>query len=207
MHDLRSVLSERIESNQRSIYTCLVPLPSYDKSGDMTYMTEPPNPIDCTGRLSGNVPHLTSIDNDNDTRGRLHYATADFYSNLYQWNNSEVANSSADGYAYESVNRFNTVCFQGHQSMYNTTTKAYDITVSLCAAQVPSCLTCSSPRFRTQATGATVFVRLLRFRFPSVQLLTLLSDPGCGRVRRGMLKALDPVSFSVRNYSLFVTCF
>lgn len=125
MHDLRSVLSENTEANQRSIFTCLVPLPTFDKSDSLSYMTEPPNPLDCTGRFSGNVPHLTSIDNDNDTRGRLHYASADFYSRLYQWcvnaaqagifcarltlafyrNNSEVGNSSADGYAYESVNR------------------------------------------------------------------------------------------------------
>jgi hypothetical protein len=161
MHDLRSVLSERTDSNKRSIYTCLVPLPTYDRTAEnSSYMADTPNPIDCTGRFSGNSPHLAHIDADNDSRGRLHYATAEFYAQLYQWNNADTGANQMDGYAYESINRYNTVCFQGHQSMYNISSKAYDVTIS-----------------NTGHWGDRVY-------------------PGCGRVRRGMMKSLEPVSFS-----------
>ncbi len=107
-----------------------MPLPTYDKSDNQHYMSEPPNPLDCTGRFSTNQAHLAHIDNDNDSRARLHYGSADFYANLYQWNNADTGANQMDGYAYESVNRFNTVCFQGHQSMYNVASKAYDMTIS-----------------------------------------------------------------------------
>jgi hypothetical protein len=75
--------------NRKSIYVAIIP--AQDLSGDETTSAAPEmmNPIDVTGSFAPNVPHLQVLDYElgNSSRNK-HYATSDFYSSLYQFNNN-----------------------------------------------------------------------------------------------------------------------
>ena len=110
------------------------------------------NPIDMTGRYSGDLAPLTDSPD-------LHYASAAFYKAVWHWN-EEV--TPMPGHAkFDSMDSSgNTVCFQGHQSMYNPSNKMMDLVIK-----------------NTGHWGDRVY-------------------PGCGKVRQGMSKVLDPVSYN-----------
>jgi hypothetical protein len=61
-----------------------------------------------------------------NTSNHRHYASSDYYSMIYQLNNS--AQTYMQTYDYAEQNRFNTLCFQGHQSTFNVNTSLYDLT-------------------------------------------------------------------------------
>ena len=127
MHNLASSATRPShKSGSESMYVCLVP---YISDGDNydTFHTEIPNPMDTTGKFSNNAPQLVALDNADGNR--RHYATADFYSRTYQFNNENTndVGLGAQGYVYDEVNRYNTVCYQGHQSGYNVSSGTFDL--------------------------------------------------------------------------------
>ena len=156
MNDVHSIFSDA-QSAKKSIYTCLVPLPTYGAKGSDEYMIEPPNPMDCTGAFSSSRGYLRALDNENQSNGRKHYATARFYQAMYGWTNSVI---DEDGHFQTSNHSWNTVCFQDHQSIYSVKGRDYSVTI-----------------MNTGHWGSSVY-------------------PGCGRVRRGMQKYLEQVTFT-----------
>jgi len=110
------------------------------------------NPIDITGRYSGDLAPLQ------DTAA-LHYASAAFYREKWGWN-EEVAPLPGHSKFDSHNGTVNTVCFQGHQSMYNPSNKMMDLVIK-----------------NTGHWGDRVY-------------------PGCGKVRQGMSKVLEPVSYN-----------
>jgi hypothetical protein len=87
------------------------------------FCSEYPNPLDLTGRYSTNNLALEHLRNGG-SGDKHHYATAPFYSQLHRFDNSAAA---SDATGFGSYNRFNSLCFQGHQAMYNTMSGAYDV--------------------------------------------------------------------------------
>jgi hypothetical protein len=134
-----------------SIFACLVPYDGARSGGDY-FAAELPNPLDVTGAYSPSNPALESLGNSRE----LHYASAQFYAQLHSWNNSAPSEYQQFG----SYNRYNTLCFQGHQAMFNVATRNYDLV-----------------QLNTGHWGPRVY-------------------QGCGKVRKGLQKALEPVSYN-----------
>lgn len=115
---------------RRSIYCCLVPAPRGAGEDDGIVIGNVPedmNPMDVTGGFAASVPHLAQLELElGNSTGRAHYATANFYSLIYQWNNSAAVHTQQ--FEYEQLNRYNTLVFQGHQSSYNPHSGLYDLT-------------------------------------------------------------------------------
>jgi hypothetical protein len=111
------------------------------------------NPIDITGAYSGDL-HPLGVD---DTG--LHYASAGFYKAYWNW--SENSAPLAGRSKFDTPDSaFNTICFQGHQSMYNPSNSMFDLVIK-----------------NTGHWGDRVY-------------------PGCGKVRQGMSKVLEPVHYN-----------
>jgi len=128
----------------KSIFAMLAPYSS----------SEYANPIDVTGRYSGNLAPL----NDPDVT-KLHFASAQFYSWLWNW--SEQSADQPSRCHFDSADATpNSLCFQGHQSMYNPSNSMFDLVVK-----------------NTGHWGDRVY-------------------PGCGKVRQGMNKLLEPVYYN-----------
>jgi hypothetical protein len=128
----------------KSIFAMLAPYSS----------SEYANPIDITGRYSGNLAPL----NDPDV-SKLHFASAQFYSWLWNW--SEQSADQPSRCHFDSADATpNSLCFQGHQSMYNPSNSMFDLVVK-----------------NTGHWGDRVY-------------------PGCGKVRQGMNKLLEPVYYN-----------
>ena len=70
------------------------------------------NPLDITGKYNGNLAALNGTDGN-----EKHFATADFYKKLWQWSD-QIADSPTRT-CFDTDEGTNTVCFQGHQSLYN----------------------------------------------------------------------------------------
>ncbi|KAK3236029.1 hypothetical protein CYMTET_53797 [Cymbomonas tetramitiformis] len=123
-----------------SLYPCLI---GYDeKIKD--------NPISVTGKFE---PHtcLQSV-------SEPHYSTANTYKDDYSFYPTNAP--SGDLPYFDSSNRGNTICFQGHQASYNHNTGHLDrVTLN------------------TGHWGERVY-------------------PGCGKVRRGLSKYLEPVNYN-----------
>jgi hypothetical protein len=109
----------------KSIYAALVPIMS--TSGDSAPTAGGyANPMDVTGRFATQIPHLARLDEEiGNTRNLLHYPCADFYSSVYRFNNS--AQTMTAEFEYQQVNRYNTLCFQGHQATYNPNNGMFDL--------------------------------------------------------------------------------
>jgi hypothetical protein len=136
-----------------SMYACLVPA----AAGRSEY--ELPNPLDSTGAFSTNNPQLANM---NGSRSGYHYATAAYYAKKYGFNNDSSASSTPDsrGYVHDVVDQYNTVCFQGHQSLFNPNNSNFDLVIE-----------------NTGHWGNRIY-------------------PGCGKVRRGFMKTLEPVTYT-----------
>lgn len=118
-------------SDTASMYACLVPAREIteDDMGEHEcnarnnsdgYM----NPMDVTGKWS-DAPNVARLDSElANPHGLLHYATADFYRKMYSFNNQSP--QATFEYAYDQMNAFNTVVFQGHQACYNPASKQWD---------------------------------------------------------------------------------
>ena len=135
-----------------SIFSMLVPYDSPRQSGDY-FAGELPNPLDVTGAYSPTNPALEHL----NSGAASHYATAPFYRQYYSFNNSAPPD---DYLQFGSYNRYNTLCFQGHQAMFNPATKNYDLVQQ-----------------NTGHWGSRIY-------------------PGCGKVRKGLQKLLEPVSYT-----------
>jgi hypothetical protein len=79
------------------------------------------NPIDITGRYSGDSAAL-NVDE------RQHFATAPFYTKLWNWGSQGQVPPGRSKFEQPDAAQ-NTVCFQGHQSMYNPATSMYDVVI------------------------------------------------------------------------------
>lgn len=113
--------------NRKSIFVAIIPAPDYSGEEMAHSVPEMMNPIDVTGNFAQSVPHLAMLENElGNSLGKKHYATCDYYSHLYQFNNQSQTYNQA--YDYAEQNRFNTMCFQGHQSTFNIHTNLYDLT-------------------------------------------------------------------------------
>jgi hypothetical protein len=109
---------DSFDNSTPSIFSCLVPYDSPRQEGDY-FMNEYPNPLDVTGLYSTTNPALEHMSSNRE----IHYATAPFYGALHRFDNS----TPADAMSFGSYNRFNTMCFQGHQAMFNPTSRTYDL--------------------------------------------------------------------------------
>ena len=161
MHNLQSSGSKpSYKSGAESIYVCLIPYIADGDSYDAQFHSEMPNPLDTTGQFSNNAPQLVALDNADGNR--KHYATSDFYARTYQFNNEQThdVGLGAQGYVYDEVNRYNTVCYQGHQSGFNISSGTFDLVTE-----------------GTGHWGNRVY-------------------PGCGKVRKGLVKTLEPISYT-----------
>ena len=70
------------------------------------------NPIDITGMHSGNLAPL-------NTSGDLHFGSANFYKDWWQWTSTMEDPPARCAFDNDDDGTPNTVCFQGHQSLYN----------------------------------------------------------------------------------------
>lgn len=109
---------DSFDNSTPSIFSCLVPYDSPRQEGDY-FMNEYPNPLDVTGLYNTTNPALEHMSSNRE----IHYATAPFYAALHRFDNS----TPADAMSFGSYNRFNTMCFQGHQAMFNPTSRTYDL--------------------------------------------------------------------------------
>jgi hypothetical protein len=141
------------------------PLPSdsSDLMGDtdLTVNTigQYPNPMDITGKFANGVPHLANLDLEvGNPNGYEHYPGASVYSFL--WGMSNQTQTLQQEYTYAEYNSNNTLCFQGHQQMYDPESKKFDLTT-----------------VNTGHFGDRIYA-------------------GCGKVRRGHMKYLEPVSYT-----------
>ncbi len=126
---------------EKSLFACIVPYGSGDYA----------NPLDITGRLPS--------DKAASGRDLMHYATAPFYKSYWQFDNQNFSDGSESHY-HNNANRVNTICYQGHQSMYSIADRTFSLVIK-----------------NTGHWGDRVY-------------------PGCGKIRNGFAKALEPVSYS-----------
>jgi hypothetical protein len=91
------------DMRQKSIFALLAPYSSKAYA----------NPIDITGRHSGNLHPLNLADD------QQHYASACFYSRYWGWSENSVDAPGRCAFDSGDDSTANTVCFQGHQSLYN----------------------------------------------------------------------------------------
>jgi hypothetical protein len=106
-----------------SMYSCLVPYDCPPDGGRVHaafWESEIPNPIDITGSYSS-APSLAAL--ASSSRG-MHYATSRFYARMHNWSNSSAG---MDETSMGLNNSWNTICFQGHQAMFNVRSKLYDL--------------------------------------------------------------------------------
>ena len=126
MNTLESLQTEQGE--RRSMYIAMVPVSDLasDEStvqGAGGYF----NPMDITGRFANNVPHLANLDSEvGNPRGAEHYPGAAFYAYVWQMNNN--GQRMDQEFVYAELNSTNTLCFQGHQTAYNPSSKRFDAT-------------------------------------------------------------------------------
>jgi hypothetical protein len=81
------------------------------------------NPINITGRHSGNLHTLNNELND-------HYASANFYRKVWGWADSSEDAPGRCSFDADEDGDSNTVCFQGHQTLYNPGNGGmFDITI------------------------------------------------------------------------------
>ena len=104
-----------------SLYACLVPYDCPMDDGVSGWNEQLPNPMDITGSYAAN-PALEHL--GKQIKG-LHYASAPFYTRKWGWSNQ---NTAVDETAFGTGNAYNTLVFQGHQSLYNVKTGLYDLT-------------------------------------------------------------------------------
>lgn len=158
MNTLHSLATE---DQRRSMYVALVPVcDSGSEDGPVSSAGGYFNPMDVTGKFATNVPHLANLDAEvGNGNNELHYPSAQFYSHVWQMNNSTQRLETE--FVYAQVNSHNTLCFQGHQTTYNPVSKTFDMTT-----------------INTGHFGERVY-------------------PGCGKVRRGAMKYLEPVSYTM----------
>lgn len=84
-----------------------------------------PNPIDITGRHSGNLAPLNA-----DGADTLHYGSANFYRKFWGWSGNSEDAPGRCAFDNDDDASPNTVCFQGHQSLYNPSSGGmYDIVI------------------------------------------------------------------------------
>jgi hypothetical protein len=137
----------------RSMFSCLVPYDTRTSDpSNCSWMCDYPNPMDITGQFQNSriVPASGPATN--------HYASADFYSSYWQWKHSMTPDG--DMPYFSTYSKWNTLCYQGHQAMYNPSTRQFDAVIE-----------------NTGHWGSRVY-------------------PGCGRVRRGLQKLLEPVQYN-----------
>lgn len=148
----------------RSMYVALVPLLGSETSEGTTSVSalgQYANPLDITGKFANGVPHLANLDMEiGNPQGLEHYPGASFYAMTFGMNNSNQTFNSE--YVYAEMNTQNTICFQGHQTMFNPAENKWDMTVT-----------------NTGHFGDRIYA-------------------GCGRVRRGQMKYLEPVSYTTQ---------
>lgn len=143
---------------QKSMYAALVPYECSRSRGDSYYADELPNPLDITGSYNPSNPALAEFAGGSAAGAApLHYASAKYYSSLFSWNNT---NQDPLQEGFNSYNRYNTLCFQGHQAMFNPASKNYDLVQA-----------------NTGHWGNRVYA-------------------GCGKVRKGLQKMLEPVTYA-----------
>ena len=106
-----------------SIYSLLMP---YDcpSDGAAPWERELPNPLDITGEYATGNPMLSSLKNSVTHK---HYPCAKHYRALYEWNNDDQG--TLDPESMGTANRYNTLCFQGHQAQYNPVSQRYDLVI------------------------------------------------------------------------------
>ena len=99
--------------NQRhkSIFAMLAPY------SDVEYN----NPIDITGRYSGDTQAL-NVDE------RMQFASAGFYRKLWNWGSHGQVPPGRSKFETPDAAQ-NTVCFQGHQAMYNPGSSMFDVVI------------------------------------------------------------------------------
>ena len=138
--DYRSFMTTYVPN--RSLFACMVPYGNRDYD----------NPMDITGQL----PNDTS---PSASDGRPQYETAQFYKSYWNFDNSSYVDGSAPHY-HATAGRANTVCYQGHQSMYSIQDRTFNLVIK-----------------NTGHWSDRVY-------------------PGCGKVRNGFSKALEPVQYN-----------
>ena len=79
------------------------------------------NPIDITGRYSGDTAALNVDD-------KLHFSSAPFYRQLWNWGSQGNVPPGRSKFEAPDASQ-NTMCFQGHQSMFNPQTKMFDVVI------------------------------------------------------------------------------
>jgi len=148
----------------RSMFVALVPLLGSENSEGTTSVSalgQYPNPLDITGKFANGVPHLANLDMEvGNPQGLEHYPGASFYAMTFGMNNSNQTFNQE--YVYAEMNTQNTICFQGHQTMFNPAENKWDMTI-----------------VNTGHFGDRIY-------------------SGCGRVRRGQMKFLEPVSYTTQ---------
>jgi hypothetical protein len=93
--------------NNKSIFAMLTPYSS------CLYT----NPLDITGRHGGNLMFLDP--KNGDEAPELHFATAPFYKKFWGWTESQMDAPGRCSFDNDDDGVPNTICFQGHQSLYN----------------------------------------------------------------------------------------
>jgi len=96
----------------KSLFACLVPYSTADF----------PNPMDITGRLPNDKVAANPTDNS------LHYPSAPYYSRYWSFDNTGYTDGNSPHYT-SSMGRINTICYQGHQAMYNMADSNYSLVV------------------------------------------------------------------------------
>ena len=106
-----------------SMFSVLVPYDAPQEGSQFAnWEQELPNPMDITGRYQMSNPALAQLGNSVQ---RDHYACSQFYRDLYGWNNDN--GNAMDEESMGVSNRYNTLCFQGHQAAYDPTSGRYDL--------------------------------------------------------------------------------
>lgn len=114
-------------SGQRSIYAAMVPVSSATGEDGVAAAHGYFNPMDVTGHFATNVPHLQDLDREvGNSRGGFHYPGAPYYSCVWQMNNSNQQPETE--FVLSQLNAHNTMCFQGHQTVFNPQNNTFDMT-------------------------------------------------------------------------------
>jgi hypothetical protein len=118
--DVNKFMPKETVGRQKSMYACLVPYEGPGSSEGEYFLNEYPNPLDVTGSYSPSNPALAEFGN----LPGLHYASAPYYADLHKWTNARTDPMES---GFNSYNRYNTLCFQGHQAMFNPGSQNYDL--------------------------------------------------------------------------------
>ena len=114
---------------------------------------------------------------------RRHYASSPFYTALFGWDNSDQATLDPDSLG--TNNRYNTLCFSGHQAMFNPVSQRFDLvqenTGHRGAFEAPTRgLRTSRPEPAPRPAGNRIYA-------------------GAGKVWRGLAKLLEPQNFNTTH--------